>query len=317
MDVKNRTLATEFILLGFSKDLKTNILLFVIFFFIYLVSVNANCLIFCLIVINKNLHIPMYYFLCILSIMDLFITSSSIPKLLEDLISSQRIISLAACTAQFYITLLMAGTECLLLALMAYDRYVAICRPLHYPVLMRWSNCYRMTASVWILSFMIFILPYIEKPIKLCYPNQVNHFMCEALVVHQLACEDTHASDILIAISIACFLALFVPFLLIIVSYASILASVLKMRSAGRSKAFSTCSSHVMVVVLFYGTSVIMYLGASSKYSENYGKYFTLLTNVICPTLNPLIYCLNNKDVKEAQKKIFSKLWPRFSFKTK
>ncbi|XP_069830407.1 olfactory receptor 10AG1-like [Dendropsophus ebraccatus] len=305
MDPKNRTLAIELILLGFSKDLKTNLLLFVIFLLIYLVSLNANCLILFLVLSSKNLHMPMYFFLCILSCMDLCITSSVIPRFLVDLISGRRIISLAACTVQFYIILLMGGTECLLLTLMAYDRYVAICRPLHYPVLMRWSNCYRMTASAWILGFVIFILPSFGNPVRLCYPNQINHFMCEVLAVIQLACEDINSSDV--SIQLTCFIALFVPFLLIIVSYICILCSILKIKSAGRAKAFSTCSSHVTVVVLFFGTAVVMYFRPSSKYSTNYGKYFSLFSNVICPTLNPLIYCLNNKDVKEAQRKMFSR----------
>ncbi|XP_075717810.1 olfactory receptor-like protein OLF3 [Rhinoderma darwinii] len=305
MDTKNQTLATEFILLGFSKDLKTNILLFMLFLLIYLVSINANGLILCLILINTNLHIPMYFFLCILSVMDLCIISTVIPKLLIDLISGGRLISLVACTAQFYIILLMGGTECLLLSLMAYDRYVAICRPLHYPVLMRWSNCYRMTALVWILSFMIFILPSFGNPIKLCYPNQINHFMCEVLAVIQLACDDINSNEV--SMVITCFVALFLPFLFILFSYICILSSVLKIRSAGRAKAFSTCTSHVTVVVLFFGTAIVMYFGPSSEYSTNYGKYFSLFSNVICPTLNPLIYCLNNKEVKEAQRKIFFK----------
>ncbi|XP_056419434.1 olfactory receptor 1019-like [Hyla sarda] len=305
MDTKNRTLATELILLGFTKDQRTNIVLFVVFLLIYLVSINANCLILCLVLTNAHLHIPMYFFLCILSFMDLCIISSVMPKLLVDFISGQGIISLAACTIQFYIILLMGGTECLLLTLMAYDRYAAICRPLHYPVLMSWRNCYQLTAFVWIVSFIIFILPSFGSSVRLCYPNLINHFMCEVLAVIQLACEDIRSSEVVILIT--CFLALFVPFLLVIVSYICILYSVLKIKSAGRAKAFSTCTSHVTVVVLFFGTAIVMYFGPSTKYSTNYGKYLSLFSNIICPTLNPLIYCLNNNDVKMAQRKIFSK----------
>ncbi|XP_075125751.1 olfactory receptor 5AR1-like [Leptodactylus fuscus] len=311
MNSRNRTLATEFILLGFSKDLKTNIVLFVVFLLVYLVSIFANCLILCLILLNTNLHIPMYFFLCILSFMDLCVSSSILPRLLVDLVSGQRVISLAACTVQFYIILLMGGTECLLLALMSYDRYVAICRPLHYPVLMRWSNCYRMTALVWVSSFVIFILPSFGTSVTFCNPNQINHFMCEVIAVMKLACEDAHYNEVLTPI--ACFIALFLPFLFIIISYIRILYSVLKIKSAGRAKAFSTCTSHVTVVVLFFGTAVVMYFGPSSEYSENYGKYLSLFYNVICPTLNPIIYSLNNKDVKAAQRKFFLKLAHKFS----
>ncbi|XP_069830409.1 olfactory receptor 5AR1-like [Dendropsophus ebraccatus] len=313
MDTQNRTVATELILLGFSNDLNTNLLLFVIFLLIYSICLIANCLILFLVISNSTLHIPMYYFFCMLSVLDLCMTSSVLPKLLVDLISGQRIISLAACTAQFYIILLLAGFEFLLLALMAYDRYVAICRPLHYSVLMRWNNCYRMTALVCILTFIIFGLPCFGSPVNLCYPNQINHFMCEVMGVTQVSCGDIYSKEVKIVI--ACFLALFLPFSFIMVSYACILSAVLKLRSASQAKAFSTCSSHVMVVLLFYGTSVIMYFGPTTKYSTTYGKYFSLLSNIICPTLNPIIYCLNNKDVKEAQRKFFIKFEHLFSLR--
>ncbi|KAG8549027.1 hypothetical protein GDO81_023052 [Engystomops pustulosus] len=310
MNPRNQTLATEFVLLGFSKDLKTNIVLFVVFFLLYLVSINTNCLILCLVLINSNLHIPMYFFLCILSIIDFCVITTTIPRFLVDLISGQRIISLAACSAQFYIVLMLAGAECFLLTLMAYDRYVAICRPLHYPVVMRWSNCYGMTALAWILSFVVFLLPTFVNPVPLCHPNQINHFMCEVVAVSKLACGDIHNTVVIIFVS--CFLVLLLPFLLIITSYIRILCSVFKVKSAGRAKAFSTCSSHVMVVVLYYGTAIVMYFRPSSTYTANYGKYFNLFSAVICPTLNPIIYCLNNKDVKEAQRKVFYKFQLQF-----
>ncbi|KAG8549029.1 hypothetical protein GDO81_023053, partial [Engystomops pustulosus] len=300
MNPRNRTLATEFILLGFSNDLKINLVLFVVFMFLYLVSINANCLILCLVLINNNLHIQMYFFLCILSIIDMCMTSAILPRFLVDLISGQRIISLAACKAQFYVLILIGVSECLLLALMAYDRYVAICRPLHYLVLMRWSKCYGMTAIVWILSFVI-LLPVISgNYFTLCYPNQINHFMCEGVTVLHLSCSDIHSKEVFVFM--CCFMIAGLPFFFILASYIRILFSVLKVKSSGRAKAFSTCSSHVMVVVLYYGISIVVYIGPSSKYSADYGKYFSLFSVVICPTLNPLIYCLNNKDVKEAQR---------------
>ncbi|KAG8549030.1 hypothetical protein GDO81_023054 [Engystomops pustulosus] len=302
MNPRNRTLATEFVLLGFAKDLKTNVVLFVVFLVLYLVSINANGLILCLILINTNLHVPMYFFLCILSFLDLGVTSTTIPRLLVDLISGQRIISLAACSAQFYILVLISATECLLLALMAYDRYVAICRPLHYPVLMRWSKCYWMTGVVGMLG----VAPLMfGRSVPFCYPNQIHHFMCEGLAVLQLACGDTRYNEIMILI--ICFTFLLLPFLFIIASYIRILFSVLKVKSAGRAKTFSTCSTHVMVVTLYYGIAIVMYFRPPSKFSANYGKYFSLFSVVICPTLNPLIYSLNNKDVKEAQRKVFYK----------
>ncbi|XP_075717781.1 olfactory receptor-like protein OLF3 [Rhinoderma darwinii] len=299
----NRTLAAEFILLGFSKDLTVNIFLFVLFLVLYLVTVFGNILIMSLILATRHLHTPMYFFLCVLSLVDLSMSTSVVPRLLMDLFSSQRSISLGACAIQFYNILLMSGTECLLLALMAYDRYIAICLPLHYVVLMRWSICYSLTALVWIMSFIIFIIPAVLMPMDLCYPNQINHFMCEVLAVIQLACDDIILSEIVMFVT--CFIALFLPFVFIIVSYVCIISSVLKIHSTGRSKAFSTCTSHITVVILFYGPAMIVYFGPSSQYSTNQGKYLSLFSYIICPSLNPLIYSLNNKDVKDTSRKLF------------
>ncbi|XP_073529516.1 putative olfactory receptor 2B8 [Phyllobates terribilis] len=305
MSAKNRTIATEFILLGFSTDLQTNILLFVLFLVNYIVTISGNCLIVWLFLVNPQLYIPMYFFLCILSFLDLCTSTSVVPRILVDLFSSRRTISLAACTVQFYTVLFMSGTESLLLALMAYDRYVAICRPLHYPLMMRWRTCYCLTALMWIVSFMVFIIPALSMPTDLCYPNQINHFMCEAISVLQLACEDVTLNEVVMLFT--CFVALFFPFAFIIVSYSSIISSVLKIHSKGRSKAFSTCTSHITVVVLAYGTAMIMYFSPSAQYSASYGKYLSLFSLTIAPTVNPLIYTLNNKDVKESMRKVFLK----------
>ncbi|KAG9468274.1 hypothetical protein GDO78_023113 [Eleutherodactylus coqui] len=301
----NRTLATEFILLGFSNSLRVNICLFLLFLGIYLVTVNGNILIMCLILRTPNLHTPMYFFLCVLSFLDLSVSTCVVPRLLADLFSTLRLISLGACAIQFYTILFMAGTEFLLLALMAYDIYIAICRPLHYPVLMKWSICYRLTALLWIISFVVFILPALLMPTDLCYPNHINHFMCEVLAVIQLACDDIYFSKIVMLLT--SLIAILFPFMIIIVSYACIISSVLRIHSTKRSKAFSTCTSHITVVVLFYGTAMFVYFSPLSQSSGNQGKYFALFYNVICPSLNPLIYSLNNKEVKEVIQKMFHK----------
>ncbi|XP_069830395.1 olfactory receptor 2G3-like [Dendropsophus ebraccatus] len=302
MEIQNRTMVTELILLGFSYDLSVNGGLFIFFLVIYIITIITNNLIIVVILTTSDLHTPMYYFLCILSFMDLCISTTVVPRLLADLISTRRTISLGACALQFYTSLLLGGTECLILAIMAYDRYLAICRPLHYPVLMRWSICYRLTAIAWIFTFFTFVFPSFFMPIDLCSPNQVNHFMCEILAVTKLAC--VHVDNSELVILLICFLCLFLPFVLIIVSYACIISSVLKIQSAGRFKAFSTCTSHILVVVLFFGTGMLMYFGSSSEYSTNQGKYISVFYNVICPMLNPLIYTLNNKDVKLKMKKM-------------
>ncbi|KAG9466271.1 hypothetical protein GDO78_016894 [Eleutherodactylus coqui] len=304
--MNNLTTPTEFILVGFTNNPTINFVLFLIFLVIYSITVIGNLLIICIILVNHCLHIPMYFFLCILAFLDLCNSSSVVPKFLLDLLSVYTVISAGLCGMQLYVILFLGGVECQLLALMAYDRYVAICRPLHYPVVMRWSVCYNLTAFVWIFSFMICIIPSLFTPMTLCYPNRINHFMCEVLAILKLACGDIHLSAMLI-FSIS-FVSLLMPFVLIILSYIFIIVSVLKIKSAGRSKAFSTCTSHITVVAVFFGTGMSMYFGPSSEYSSNREKYLSVFYLIISPMLNPLIYSLNNRDVRQSIQKLFTKL---------
>ncbi|XP_018427473.1 PREDICTED: olfactory receptor 2A5-like [Nanorana parkeri] len=306
MDSRNWTIATELILLGFSTNRNVNLALFPLFFVMYVITFVGNGLMIFIIFFNPRLHIPMYFFLCILSVLDLSYSSTVVPKLLEDLLSVRGLISIRGCAMQLYMILLLGGTECLLLALMAYDRYVAICRPLHYTVLMRWSVCYILTAFMCTASFVIYLLPSLLMPLELCYPNQINHFVCEVLAVIKLACGNIYLSELVIFST--SFISLLLPFVFIIVSYVCIICSVLKVHSAGRSKAFSTCTSHISVVSLFFGTSMIMYFGPSSQYSSNQQKYVSLFYVVVSPMLNPLIYSLNNREVKRTFVKVFSSL---------
>ncbi|KAM3931062.1 olfactory receptor 2B6-like [Leptodactylus fuscus] len=299
MEAKNQTIITEFILIGFTTNPKINIVLFVLFLAIYVVTTVGNSLIILMVISNPKLHKPMYFFLCMLSILDLFYSSTVLPKLLIDLFSTERTIPVAACVIQMYIILLVEGSECQLLAVMAYDRYIAICRPLHYSILMRWSICYRLVTLVFISSFMLCIFPSIFSPLTICY-NQINHFMCEMLAFMKLACENI-ASNELQVFSIS-FITLLLPLLLILLSYAAIISSVLKIRSAGRSKAFYTCTSHLAVVALYFGTVMLMYFGPSSMYSTDQEKYSSIFYVIVSPMLNPLIYSLNNREVKESFK---------------
>ncbi|KAM3931072.1 olfactory receptor 2B6-like [Leptodactylus fuscus] len=301
METKNRTvIITEFILLGFTTDPKINAALFVLFFIIYLVTLTGNILILYIIIYSPKLHKPMYFFLCILSIHDLCCSTTALPRLLSDLFSRERTISYLGCVLQIYAVLVVNGSECQLLVVMAYDRYVAICHPLHYPVLMRWGNCYKLVSLVFIYNFIFSAVPSISSPISLCY-NQINHFMCEVIAVVKLACEDISANELQIfSISL---LILLLPLVLILLSYACIIYSILKIRSAGRSKAFSTCTSHLAVVTLFFGTAMLLYLGPSSMYSTDQEKYTSMCYVIISPMLNPLIYSLNNREVRDAFKK--------------
>ncbi|KAM3931054.1 olfactory receptor 2A5-like [Leptodactylus fuscus] len=300
--MKNKTLATEFILLGFSKDFSINVTLFVLFFLIYVMTILLNGLIINIVVLNPQLHTPMYYFISKLSFIDLCNSSSAVPKMLMDLLSTRRTISLMACLTQVNILLLIGSTECLLLVLMAYDRCLAICLPLHYPVLMRWSMCHRLTALIWVFSFLAIVLPLLLMPVTLCYPNQINHFMCESLAVLKLSCDRNYMKERVIFL--LSFITILIPFSFIIMSYTCIILSVLKIKAAGRAKAFSTCTSHVTVVALYFGTGMVTYLGPSPEKSSNYGKYASIFYIIIAPFLNPLIYSLNNGEVKKTFKKL-------------
>ncbi|XP_073529512.1 olfactory receptor 5V1-like [Phyllobates terribilis] len=303
MAVRNQTIDTELILLGFTDSRRISMLLFLVFFIIYVVTAFGNILIICTIITDPHLHIPMYFFLANLSFIDLCNISCAVPKLLMDLISAQRTISLIACSLQIFLLLWIGANECLLLATMAYDRYVAICHPLHYPIAMRWNVCHRLTAFVWIFSFLIVFLPSVAMPVTLCYPNKVNHFLCEALSVIKLACSDIRHNKIYIFIS--GFISLLFPFIIILVSYICIISSVVKVSSAGRSKAFSTCSSHIAVVALYFGSGMVTYLGPSTDASSDQQKYVSIVYVILSPMLNPFIYSLNNRDVKGAVVKMF------------
>ncbi|KAG8548419.1 hypothetical protein GDO81_025414, partial [Engystomops pustulosus] len=284
------------ILLGFSDDLNTNLCLFPIFFLIYVLSVAGNCLIVFVVVLNSALHTPMYFFIINLSFIDLCYSSSAIPKLLVDLLSTRRTISVIGCLIQFKVILLIGATECQLLAIMAYDRYIAICRPLRYHVLMRWNVCYLLTAFVWCFSFMVSVMPSFLLPLLLCYPNQVNHFMCEILALLELSCDNIRIKKIVI-FSLS-FVSIFPPFIFIVTSYICIICSVLKIHSTRRYKAFSTCTSHILVVFLYFGTGIVTYFGQSGKDSLNREKYASIFYVVVAPMLNPLIYSVNNREVK-------------------
>ncbi|KAG9466682.1 hypothetical protein GDO78_016285 [Eleutherodactylus coqui] len=307
--MKNKTLATEFILLGFSKDHTINSILFVLFFLIYVITIIGNSLIILVIIINPIMHTPMYFFITKLSIIDLCNSSSAVPKMLMNLLSTQRTISLLACLTQLHFLLLIGTSECFLLVLMAYDRCLAICLPLHYPVIMKWSMCHILAALIWIFSLLVIIFPSLLMPVALCYPNQINHFMCESIAVLHLSCDKNYMKELVIFL--LSFITILLPFAFIITSYLCIIHAVLKIKSSGRAKAFSTCTSHVSVVAMYFGTGMVTYLGPLQKKSSNQGKHVSIFYVIIAPLLNPLVYSLNNRDVKKALTKLLSKC---FSF---
>uniref|UniRef100_A0A8C5MT11 Olfactory receptor n=1 Tax=Leptobrachium leishanense TaxID=445787 RepID=A0A8C5MT11_9ANUR len=302
----NQTSVTEFTLTSISTDVWTQILLFVLFLLLYILTIFfGNIILTCIIITSPHLHTPMYYFLCNLSFVDLFYSTSNVPKMLWDMISTGGgRISHTGCLLQMLSSLFFGQTECILLAVMAYDRYIAICFPLRYMVIMSWTKCNIITITVWTGSFLNIAVPVIIKPFTFCKKSYIDHYFCEVIVVLKLVCENRFYEDI---VSISTIFSTFLPFALILLSYICIIRAVLKIHSAaGRYKTFSTCASHLTVVVMFYGTVLIMYFRVTKNPSEKI-KFISLLYMVVTPMLNPMIYSLRNNDVKRAVKKIFIK----------
>ncbi|XP_010614241.1 olfactory receptor 2D2 [Fukomys damarensis] len=302
MTQTNQTQVAEFLLLGISDDPNTQELLFILFLGVYLVTVLGNLLLMSLVQVDSRLHTPMYFFLCNLSLADLCFSTNIVPQALVHLLSRRKAISFTRCAAQLFLFLIFGCTQCVLLAAMAYDRYVAICNPLHYPGIMTWRVCIQLATGSWASAILVSV---VDTTFTLRLPyrgsNSIAHFFCEAPALLILASTDTHTSEM--AIFLMGVVILLIPVSLILVSYGYIIVTVLKMKSAaGRLKAFSTCSSHLMVVILFYGSAIITYM--TPKSSKEQEKLVSVFYAVVTPVLNPLIYSLRNKDVKGALRKV-------------
>ncbi|KAM4043931.1 olfactory receptor 5AR1-like [Anomaloglossus baeobatrachus] len=298
MELGNQTLVTEFILIGFSQNFQICILLFILFFMIYILTMFGNGFLIFTVIVSPQLYTPMYYFLCNLSFLDVFYSTNALPRLLHDLLSKNRNISVPMCLTQMSVGLILGGFELILLAVMAYDRYIAICYPLHYTTIMSWKVCRNITISVFFGNIFIVSFPTILQPLVFRKENQLNHFYCEALLILEVACGDLSLYKLFIIVSGT--FTLLSPPVFIVVTYTFILISILKIRSSqGRSKAFSTCASHLTLVVLFYGTLMTTYMGQTKTFSP-YLKYISLIYIVLTPLLNPLIYSLRNNEVKGA-----------------
>ncbi|KAG9461152.1 hypothetical protein GDO78_017913 [Eleutherodactylus coqui] len=230
-------------------------------------------------------------------------SSGSLPKIMVDIFTRKRTISVIGCLTQINVGLFLGETECILLAVMAYDRYIAICFPLHYTIIMNRTACAYITAILWVGNLMVSTIPMNAKPLVFCEENTVDHFVCELIAIMSLACGNVAFYKT--TIFILGLFTLLLPFVLIVLSYICIIYSVLKIRSAvGRSRAFSTCVSHLTVVCMYYGATITMYM-APNTFSPKQ-KYIALLYGAAAPTLNPLIYSLRNSDVKEALKKFLN-----------
>ncbi|XP_005076536.1 olfactory receptor 13F1-like [Mesocricetus auratus] len=300
----NWTSVTVFIFLGFSHYPKVEVIIFVLCLLMYLITLLGNTVLISITILDSHLHTPMYFFLSNLSFLDIWYTSSALTPMLANFVLGKNTISFSGCVSQMYFSLAMGSTECVLLSMMAYDRYVAICNPLRYSIIMNRRVCVQLAGSSWLtgcLTAWVETGPLLQ--LSLCGNRVINHFMCEILALLKMACVDTSMVQlIMFVISI---LLLPLPMLLICVSYAFILSSILRISSVdGRSKTFSTCAAHLTVVVLFYGTALSMYLKPSAVNSQEIDKFMVLIYAGVTPMLNPIIYSLRNKEVKMAVKKL-------------
>nr|XP_006128345.1 olfactory receptor 10A4-like [Pelodiscus sinensis] len=308
MKGRNQSSTIEFILLGYSGLPNLPGLLFVLVLVIYITILLGNALIVLITCADSALHTPMYFFLRILSFLELCYTAVIIPEMLANILAGAKTISFSSCAAQMYFLLSLGGTECCLLALMAYDRYVAICRPLVYAVVMKKSICLRLAGAAWLSSSLVMLTHVMWLfHLPFCPPMEIDHFFCDAPPVLELVCGNTNGIEIEALISTVLFVA--IPFALILWSYFYILTEILKMPSAaGRGKTFSTCTSHLTMVVLFFGTTGLTYFQPKSNSSPTTGKFWSLCYTIITPLLNPVVYSLRNKVVKGALRRTFHRI---------
>lgn len=299
MEVINQTYPPRIILLGISDVPYLQVIFFIVFMVIYIIMLSGNFLLVIVVRINPKLHTPMYFFLSNLSVIDVSISTSIVPLILVKLLAKDRSISLLECGIQVFISLALGAIECMILAVMAYDRYVAICKPLHYNTIMNKKFCFSLSAITWSIGILnsvvlvsdTFTLPFCRA--------QLNHFFCEIPPMLRIACTDTWHN--LLVVFTCAGLIVMSSFFLTLISYIRIITTVLKIRSSqGRHKAFSTCGSHLTVVTIFYGTIMFMYLRPRSISTHEMDSVVSIIYTTVTPMLNPFIYSMRNKDVKSS-----------------
>ncbi|XP_058038645.1 olfactory receptor 5AP2-like [Ahaetulla prasina] len=301
---QNSTSVTEFILLGLSSNPQVQLILFGVFLIIYLMAVVGNILILLIVNLDIRLHTPMYFFLCNLSIVDIGYITSTVPKMLMNYLFNDKRISFSGCLSQMYFFISFGGIECLLLDIMAYDRYAAICHPLYYGVLMRPKICIWLAVTAWIIGLSISgVHAGLMTSLSFCQDNVIEHFFCDIPPLFQLSCTDTQINQIATFIFGGGIILL--SFLVILLSYIYIALAILRIQSKeGRCKAFSTCASHLAVVNIYFGTITFTYIRPNSTYSQEQDHTLPVLYGILTPMLNPIIYSLRNKDVQWAFCKI-------------
>ncbi|XP_061445454.1 olfactory receptor 5V1-like [Rhineura floridana] len=308
MDMENQTELTEFILLGFSTLEDSYILLFGGFLIIYLFTVLWNTFIIIIAILDQRLRTPMYFFLGNLSFLDICYTTTTIPQMLDHLLSHKSNITYMGCVLQLYFFFSFLGVECLLLAVMAFDRYVAICNPLRYTLIINKNICLQLASACWTGGFLNSVIHTVYAfRLPFCGDNRIDAFYCDIPPLLKLSCGDISLNQMLL-LYIGLLMA-WTPLVSILLSYAYIISTVLKIQSSeGRQKAFSTYSSHLTVVHLYYGSAIFTYSRPMSIHSSVNTKLIPLMYSILTPVLNPIIYTLCNKDVKQAWQSMMGKL---------
>ncbi|XP_066485737.1 olfactory receptor 13H1-like [Tiliqua scincoides] len=302
----NETEITEFVLIGFSDRPKMKMGLAAFMAVVYLVTIVGNGLIVLVVIAEPRLHNPMYFFLCNLSIVDLSLSTIGAPQGIANCLVDRPVMSFAMCFTQIYTGLYVGSTECFLLAVMAYDRYVAVSDPLHYTIVMNWRVCILLAVASWTVAFLLSIVPCLANPIHFCGYNEINHIFCELPALMKLICSDMAVGQLTMYFTST--LTVLFPFCFILFSYLRILVAILRIHSAGgRWKAFSTCGSHLVVVSVLYGNCIVGYIKPQSKETQDSDIVITLVNAAVIPMLNPLIYTLRNQEVKSALKRLTGK----------
>ncbi|KAM4663400.1 olfactory receptor 6N2-like [Discoglossus pictus] len=299
---------SDFLLLGFSFVNGMEMLPFIIILTVYILTITANLFIIIIVRIEPSLHKPMYYFIGAFSFLEICYTAVTVPRLLRSLITKQKTISSAGCLAQFYFHFSLGSVENFSLSIMAYDRYVAICNPLRYSIIMSTKTCNMFLLGSWTGGFLAMTVPCLQlSSLQFCGHNEIDHYYCDFVPLFQISCSETSQIEKLFFV-IAYFIIMGC-FLLIMVSYVSIIRTTMKISTlSGRHKAFSTCASHLTVVLLFYGSIIFMFLLPKASHSFNLNKIISIFPSIVIPLLNPIIYTLRNHEVKEAVKKTMQKM---------
>uniref|UniRef100_A0A8C2VPX3 Olfactory receptor n=1 Tax=Chinchilla lanigera TaxID=34839 RepID=A0A8C2VPX3_CHILA len=297
------TNVTEFVITGLFQDAEVQRACFVLFLPVYLATLVGNGLIVLTVSVSDSLRSPMYFFLGYLSLVEICYSSTVVPKFIADLLSKMKTISFKGCLAQIFFFHFFGVSEILLLVVMAYDRYVAICRPLHYVTVMSRQLCHMLVAGSWLGGFFHSLIQILVTiPLPFCGPNVIDHYFCDLQPLFKLACTDTFVEGVTVLANSG--LIALCSFLILLCSYVVILVSLRNHSAEGRRKALSTCASHITVVLLFFGPAIFLYLRPASTYTED--KLVAVFYTVITPMLNPIIYTLRNTEVKTAMRKLWS-----------